>query len=355
MEVVEYRNFDSLKVDWDGLADAVHASPFARPGWLAAWWAAFSHGTPPVVLGVRRAGALVALLPLEQRRGALRSVSNWHSASSGLLAADPEAASALAEAVFARRPRSVHVAFLDPGRPGVAEFKARATDARYRTLTRVVERPPFAVLEGSWEQFHAGLSKNLRADAGRRLRRLQEAGDVQLELHDGSERLDDLLAEGFAIEAAGWKAERGTAIVSRPETQLFYTEASRWAAEQGFLQLAFLRLDGAATAFQLNIVAGGVHYHVKGGYDPAYQRFSPGKLMHRLLIERAFAERIVRYEFLGADEDYKLQWATGLRELELLQAFRRTPPGLAEWTGYAYGRPAARRALEIVKQRRRSR
>ena len=347
-------SLETLEAEWDELASTSAAAPFLRPGWHAAWWRSFGQGAP-AVLAVRRRGVLAAVLPLRRGRGSLRSASNWHSTSSGLLAADAEAAQALGRGLFAAAGRSVAVSFLDTSEHGLPELAASAREAEYRTLQRVVERPPFASLEAGWDAYQAGLGKNLRADVGRRLRRLQEAGDFALDLHDGSEGLEGLLEEGYAVEASGWKGESGTAIVSRPETRSFYTESARWAARHGLLQLAFLRLDGRAVAFHLNLVAGGVHYHLKGGYDPAYQQFSPGKVLHRLLLERACRDGLRRYDFLGADEPYKLQWANGARELVLLQAFRNGPAGLVEWAGYAYGRPLARRALALRGRLRRDR
>jgi len=336
--------FAGLAAEWDELADVLEAGPFVRPGWLAAWWAAFGNGAPTVV-AMRRHGALAAVLPLQRGRGSLRSVTNWHNASSGLLAADDEAARALADALFAAGARSVSVSCLDTALPGVESLLESARARSYRTLTRVVESPPFASLTGTWESYLAAVSKNARADVGRRLRRLEEAGDLGLEVADGTERLDDLLREGFAVEASGWKGEQGTAIVSRPETLAYYTDAARWAAERGFLRLAFLRLDGAAIGFHLNVVADGAHYHVKGGYDEAFQQFSPGKVLHRLLLEQAFAAGLRRYDFLGSDEPYKLQWANDARELVRVQAFRNSPAGLVERAGYVYARPVAKLAV----------
>src|SRR4030095_4180878 len=44
------------------------------------------------------------------------------------------------------------------------------------------------------------------------------------ELADGRERLEELLAEAFGVEASGWEGAEGTAITSRPETLRFYRE-----------------------------------------------------------------------------------------------------------------------------------
>ncbi|MFQ5948998.1 MAG: hypothetical protein ACE5KX_09080, partial [Acidimicrobiia bacterium] len=53
----------ALSDEWDLLARAVGASPFVRPGWVRAWAEAFGPG-PPAVATVRRAGRLVAALPI---------------------------------------------------------------------------------------------------------------------------------------------------------------------------------------------------------------------------------------------------------------------------------------------------
>ena len=37
-------NYEEIFDEWDALADRVAATPFMRPGWIAAWWRAFGSG-----------------------------------------------------------------------------------------------------------------------------------------------------------------------------------------------------------------------------------------------------------------------------------------------------------------------
>src|SRR5437899_1249723 len=78
------RSTEALDREWDDLADRVGAAPFLRPGWIRAWWRAFGSGDPGV-LTVRRSGRLAAALPLEIRRGVVRSPTNWHTPFFGVL------------------------------------------------------------------------------------------------------------------------------------------------------------------------------------------------------------------------------------------------------------------------------
>ena len=159
-----------------------------------------------------------------------------------------------------------------------------------------------------------------------------------------------MLEDGFAVEASGWKGDNGTAIASGAETRQFYTGIARWAASRGWLRLAFLRLDGHPIAFQYGLEDGGTYYFLKGGYDAKYSRFSPGRLLLASLIERAFDNGLKRFDFGGADESFKREWANGRRELVHLQVFPPSVPGLIEWAAFAYGRPFVKRVGSLIRR-----
>jgi CelD/BcsL family acetyltransferase involved in cellulose biosynthesis len=288
-------------------------------------------------------------VPLEHVRGALRSPTNWESPEFEPLCEDEEAAAELAEAVVRRRTRSIRLAFVPAGSRGLVAAAAAARSAGYRLLERVLERSPYIDTAGGLEAYDRRLDGKLRRDLGRRRRLLDAEGEVTLDVTDGSERLDELVGEALAIEAAGWKGERGSAILARPAAAEFFRLVSRWAAERAILRLAFLRVGGRAIAFDLCFEEGGVHYLLKTSYDPAWRRFAPGKLLRHEMIRRAFAEGVSSYEFLGSDEPWKYEWTQDVRVRTLFQAFRPSLPGLVEWSAWAYGRPLVKRALALVR------
>jgi CelD/BcsL family acetyltransferase involved in cellulose biosynthesis len=178
----------------------------------------------------------------------------------------------------------------------------------------------------------------------RRRRRLLEAqGQLVVRVEDGRERLDELLAEGFHVEASGWKGAEGSAIIAQPQTHQFYREVARWGAERGILRLAFLRLNGHPLAFDLCLEDQGVHYLLKTGYDPAYGKLGPGILLRYEMLARAFANGFTSYEFLGADAPWKQRWTDTCRERMLFQAFAPSLTGTLEWAVITYGWSLAKR------------
>lgn len=337
---------ETIAAEWDTLADRIDAPPFLRPGWAGAWWRAFGAGALEV-LAVRNAGRLAAVVPLQRRGGVVASLSNWHTPQFGAVGEDEPALRELAAALFATGGRRTTLTFLDPASADTQAWLAAARSHRYRLLIRTLERPPYLDLEGSWQAYEAQRPAKLRRDLDRRMRLLEREGAVSLEVSDGSERLDELLAEGFRVEGSGWKSEQGTAIESRPETRGFYTEVAGWAARAGWLRLAFLRLGSRPVAFQYALESGGCYYFLKGGFDAAYLRFAPGKLLLRAMLQRSFASGIARFDFGGEDEAFKREWSDMSRELVRLDALSSSVPGLAEWAAFAYARPLARRLLAL--------
>jgi CelD/BcsL family acetyltransferase involved in cellulose biosynthesis len=347
--------------EWSELATRTAASPFAEPGWFEALASAFGCGFS--IVAARRNGQLVGALPIEPTWRGVRSPTNDHTPEFELVAADDEAAEALVAFVVGGASDRVVVGFLDADGPDARRWARACKDCGYTVETREIQQSPFVDIcrYGGWDEYERTLSKNLRLDLRRRWRRLTEAGDVSIDIRSDTQCLDRFLREGFGIEGSDWKTAQGTAIASRRTTLAFYRQIGDWAGERGWLRLSFLRIDGKPIAFQFNVEANRVHYHLKGGYDPAYRRLSPGKMLHAELLRRAFASGLDRFDFLGGVEPYKLQFADRRRSIILLTAFSGSPLGIVSrgLTNYegrirevAKRNPAARRLYARVTRAR---
>lgn len=336
--------------DWEHLADELGATPFDRPGWAAAWWDAFGRGSLEVHL-VRESG-LRAVMPARRISGRRLSATNWHSPKSGILAADAQALAELVARLVADRPHQLKIQFLDADAWQTETLVQRLGEEGYLVRMRPHGEASFLDIDGDFEAYEARMGKKSRAGMSRRQRQLAAEGAVTLDIADGSERLEELLEEGFAVEGSGWKARAGSAITSTPETERFYRSVARWAADRGFLFLAFLRLNGRGIAFEYNLVADGVLYGVKNGYDEEYGRFSPGRQLQAAVVRHAFETGLRRFEFLGVAEGYKLQWSTGTRRTVTLTAFAPTAIGRAHLMADRYGRPVGKSLRDLTRTRR---
>ena len=344
-----HQHIEPLVGKWERLARQLNASPFLWPRWMEAWWHAFGAGQLQI-LTVYQNGRLAGVLPLRRLGGVLSSTANSHTPLFGFLAANEMAAEKLAQAPFSENARRIELSFLLANDAGLSLIQAAADAQRYRVFTQSIRGLPYVAIDGmSWEEYEKGLRKSHRGDVRRQRRRLEEEGDLRLDVRDGTQGLEGLLEEGFGVEGSGWKDAEGTSIKAHPATRRFYTEVAGWAAEHGWLRLAFLRLDGRAIAFDYCLELDRTHYLLKTGYDPAYERFSPGKVLRYLMLARAFSEGLAAYELLGRLESWKQNWTNAYRELQSLHMFAPTALGFLDRMAYVGAHVASKHARRLVR------
>ena len=113
-----------------------------------------------------------------------------------------------------------------------------------------------------------------------------------------------------------------------------------------------MRLGGTAIAFQFDLEAEGVVYHLKPVTMSLTAVSGPEKLLTQEVVRAAFERGARSYEFLGGPDAHKLDWTDHVRERQLLQAFAPTPAGLAELAAFRYARPLARSTVRAARRLR---
>jgi CelD/BcsL family acetyltransferase involved in cellulose biosynthesis len=347
MTLEHHSTFATVREEWDELARAVDAPPFLRAAWFQAWWKAFGCGSLDIV-ALRRDRRLVAVLPLSRRWGVVRSLSNWHQPEFGAVAEDAAARLALARELLRTSRLPVALRVVDAGGEDAAALRAAARTTAARPQTRIQMQSPYLDIEGDWDGYVKRLNVDVYREICRRCRRLAEHYGGPGRIEDCWERLDDALAKGFRLEGSGWKTAAGTAITSDPATQAFYTEIARWAAECGWLRMAWLEVAGVPISWRLMLEYAGVMYFLKSGYDTAYRRFGPGQLLTRDVVSHCFAHGVRRLDFLGAMSQSKRVWTRTARDLTAVEVFPRSTAGAVGLVSYRYGRPVAKRARDYA-------
>jgi CelD/BcsL family acetyltransferase involved in cellulose biosynthesis len=333
---------------WSELAARSKAPPYLHPGWLRCWWPAFGAGELEVKT-LWRQGQLTAALSLARRPGQLESTANYHTPVFGIAAADQSATASMARELFRDAPARVSLSALDPEGSTLKICKDAAEEAGFQVITRSHLLSPYAELDYGWNEYKRNLHAHLLRNLRRGRKQLEEQGSLAVETVSGGEMLDARLDEAMQVEASGWKGKLGTAIQSRLHTRQFYREMAHWAAERGVLRLYLLRLSGRVLTMCLTLQQHGVCYMLKGGYDEAFRRYSPGNILTEALLEDCANHGIARVEIYGEAETYKLNWATGTRQFVRLEAFAPTVAGRLALVTYRYSRPITSRVRQALK------
>jgi CelD/BcsL family acetyltransferase involved in cellulose biosynthesis len=142
--------------------------------------------------------------------------------------------------------------------------------------------------------YEAWLDSNIgskrRKEYRRLTNRLSEIGKFEALSLDAGRDCRLWVVELLALEAAGWKGKRGTAMVANPALQAAFQESCQFLAAAGKLRFWKLVLDGKPIAAMYAIVEGDQAWLHKIAYDEAYAKFSPGVLLVLYATEKLFAE-----------------------------------------------------------------
>ena len=338
---------------WDAVAARnPWATPFSGWAFQRAWWDAYganAHEETLVVVapGAAADAAPIAIVPLmhrhevepgdelihtKMRHGADLELTpvpptatavffgaSYHADYATILAdpADlPAVAAALAAYLAApsdRRPWDVvdlrRLRCGDPAADTLAAALGTLEIAEGWTLN--VERedvcPVVTLPDGADIETYLGtLSKKVRHEIRRKVRRAEAVGEIRLE--DSGNSLAEL--ESFIeLHQKRWGADG--LFPDTPggaQSRVLFHRLFELHGPDGPLRLTFLSVGGRR-------IAAGIHFEMPDGYlyynagiDPDARDLSPGVLMVYAYVRHALATGLRRLDFLRGDEPYKYEW-----------------------------------------------
>lgn len=160
------------------------------------------------------------------------------------------------------------------------------------------------------------LKASLRGDLRRQMRRLEEQGCVgyhvyqENELHAALEALPGFLD----LHALRWPN-----AYKAPD---FHANILRLGHPQGVVHFSELRLNDQAISWHLGFVDHKRYYYYLPAIDPAFQRFSPGKVHLLKCVEDAIRRKMFIFDHLRGEESYKSGWTEDYVQLKKLEVVR---------------------------------
>jgi CelD/BcsL family acetyltransferase involved in cellulose biosynthesis len=291
----------ALAPAWDRLVEAAaYPNPFYSRAVIEAHAA---HGIPVAsrFCAVTRGGELAALVPLVRRRiglwqtGAAGWASPFTTNGTPLLAGDdPEsAAGALLDAVAGQGPLvMLRLVALDDPVLGVLR-RALADRAWPHVEIGPFDRPVLDRRDSFVAYSGEHLSGTRRKGLRRRRARLAELGDLTFRTATEGEPLSRAVDQFLALENAGWKGARGTALASRPDTMRFARALFAERAGPVTPRADMLCLDGRAIAVSLALVCGGKAHLLKTAFDETLRPYAPGVVLEAEIVRACHDERFV--------------------------------------------------------------
>jgi CelD/BcsL family acetyltransferase involved in cellulose biosynthesis len=161
---------------------------------------------------------------------------------------------------------------------------------------------PGVDLPGDWETYLAGLDKKDRHELRRKLRKLSQGGEPELEVLTSPEEVTEAL-DDFVRQHKTSRADKETFMTPRMEA--FFRRVVPALAAEGCVEMTFLRLGGVRAASVLCFRTDGELLLYNSGYEKAYAPLSVGLLSKAMALQRAIELGLRRFDFLRGPEPYK--------------------------------------------------
>jgi CelD/BcsL family acetyltransferase involved in cellulose biosynthesis len=318
--------FDGLERDWNALFETSATTVFQSFDWQRTWWKHFGERRKDVrlhIVTVRGEDGLLAVAPfyIETVRplGVLRLrrllfVGRRDSDYLDILAARGREVEcieriaahlaqhrelfdmAVLEEITDRSPSSLllYQAFLDQG---------------WVTSRSVDELCPRTQLRRTWEETVAALPINYRREIRRRLRNIDKAYDVELELVQPGAQVEPAMREFIDMHQDRWVRAGYKGVFADSRQAAFQCDVANCLSRRGWLFLAFLRVHGQRCAANY----GFSFRDVLSTYMPGAReigdlsKYSPGRVLHARSMEWAIENGKTVYDFMRGREHYKYE------------------------------------------------
>ena len=337
MEFTLHRSFTDLETlapEWNELLnESITHVPFLRHEYLRTWWGTRGGGEWPdselAVVIARQDGQLVGVAPLfaaKNRDGnpALLLLGSIEISDYLDLIVRPADLSAFIPGLLDFLGYSGPVGLSMPApeaeskpwqvldwqnipeaSPALPVLKHEAEKRNWAFAQEQTYHAPSIPLVGDFETYLCGIDKKQRHEIRRKMRRAEESG---------SELRWYCVSDGTALEA---EVEAFLAMMAEePDKAKFLTEAMRRqmqlacraAFDNGWLQLAFLEVDGQKAAGYLNFDYLNRIWVYNSGIARRFLELSPGWVLLGHLLQWANENKRLEFDFMRGNEEYKYRF-----------------------------------------------
>jgi CelD/BcsL family acetyltransferase involved in cellulose biosynthesis len=176
----------------------------------------------------------------------------------------------------------------------------------YEVQTEVEDVCPVISLPFSWDEYLNFLDGKQRREIRRKIRRAERGGQVNWYVVD-EER--DLAAEMEAFIELHEKSDVDKDAFMDAQMKGFFHAVAQVLYEAGWLQLAFIEVNGEKAATMMNFDYRDSIMVYNSGYDPQqYAWLSPGIVLLAYCIQHAIELGRAKFDFLRGDEEYKYRF-----------------------------------------------
>jgi len=304
---VTQESFASLTSYWTDSKYKLKWEPiFVLPVWLEVWWRVFGSGAEPYLGVVRQGEEILGVAPLILRNKTASIIGSDDVCDYLDFVVVPGREEDFFAVLFDDlRQKGISHLDLKPLRPDstvLTELVPLAHDLKYDVHCDREDVSLELDLPATWDEYLALLVPKQRHEVKRKLRRLEEAGNVAYRFIEDRASVQEV-TDTFLEQFTESREEKADFLTARMES--FFRSLFEAMAGIGLLRIGILELDALPAAIVMTFDYRECVYLYNSGYDPQYRSLSVGVLSKVLCVRDSIQRGRKRFDFLRGGESYK--------------------------------------------------
>ncbi|MDP2939810.1 MAG: GNAT family N-acetyltransferase [Candidatus Omnitrophota bacterium] len=339
--VKDTEGFKDLEKEWDSFLDeSGQNNIFLTFDWLYNWWQCFKKDYSLYIILAKENDKIYGIAPLMiSKRFGFRELrfisSNISDYEDIITSGSTEKRREIIEIILNKLYESNEWDIFRLNRirqesPSLSSFDNIVHNRIFANifLKQHKEGAPYIKITKTWDDYHSALRKKLVADTRRQLSKLtkQDANFLFKKIENESEisLFLDKLIEFYKLRR---KSKHTKCIFDNGLTSSFIKIVADKFFHKGWLDLSFMEFKGKKVAMHFGFIYRDRFYYFMPVHNNEFYQYSPGRLLLYDLIHKCFDNHIRQFDFMLGEEDYKLDWKTGIERLYFVTMFQKTLKG----------------------------
>jgi len=304
---VESETLDSIFGHWQRAGSLLPWNClFVLPVWLKPWWDNFGRRGALYLLSVRHEGRIIGIAPLQRSDDTVRLLGDENVCDNlDFIVAREKSAEfyrILLNYLKQDGVKRIELAQVRQDSSVMAQLLPVAEKAGCRISYEKNDMSFELALPGSWDDYLTLLSGKERHEIRRKLRRLNEAGQMSYRMVEDASSIKKEM-EAFLELFRSYRSDKTEFMNGRMVS--FFKELAEALKEARILKLFFLELDKKPIAATMCFDYHSTMYLYNNGYDKRFGSLSVGMLSKVLSIKESIQSGKKTYDFLKGAEVYK--------------------------------------------------